>query len=379
MLTDKQVKNLIETKLTSITNALEYDIQFEGDTDYYNHDWIKRHVGTLITPFSLRETDAEISSDGLRIKTARYILILLGFSKDRNELDDIINVFINDLSSGENELIVEGEKSYNVAYSFLGKDIGVDFAEGSGSAQKRFEIGIEFEVSSSSAMLNTNDVKLEIENERIPFRSLRIDHGKENLIARETEYSSPDNKYTNNNTLVVEVYVTDSLNLLNSQNINMHKDIKLTIGEQVIYDNDKFLYLGYQFSTEQTGILTAYLYFEMVKENIRFKVNDKFVNVLSYSIGGEVINKPIVRGNDAKFRAIGKAKSFSLEISDNDSLSRIILYEYFDTSLYYVYYDFELHFFEEPPILMRAMLSNVEKKSGSNSTIFTFIEGVLDG
>lgn len=384
MLTDNKVKSFIQTQLTQIATTLEYnDIVFNGDVGFYDHQWIKRNLGEKITPFVITPISTEVSKDGLNIQTTRYMLLIMGFSKNRERMQDIINSFIEYLSSGINRSY-EDEK---LSLGYISGQSGVDFVEGSGNAEKRYEIAIEFEVVSTNDIYDSNDISLTIEINDVetilPFKSFRYEHGKNNFLNinnSESGYSTTNNWRFNTNSLVIECYLTSSiLDLIKTQNSNITYIMGCFIDNITLFQN--FMkFSGYQFSNERGQIGTVFLYFEPSKANSSITIDDITIPIVDYGIALETLKKEIITPNSniIKHKFLGKVRVYSFEVAEEDStlltsLFNDLLSDNIEKNYYTVYMNLIGKTFTK-----NCLLSNIETKK-SNDNVGTLVLKFLDG
>ena len=69
MLEHDYIKNKLQVDIETIIQSLDYDIEVNGEVGFYDHSWIKKKFGTLVTPFVLNPITTTISEDTLKLET----------------------------------------------------------------------------------------------------------------------------------------------------------------------------------------------------------------------------------------------------------------------------------------------------------------------
>ncbi len=330
MFNSEQLKNFIDTKLNELASEfhLEDKLVFDGGVGFYNYDWVKEKFDKRITPYIITPIGVDFSNDKLKIKTSRYVILFLGFSNLRNEMNVLIDSFENFLSTPDNHIFEE----YSLNFTFINRESGEDFSEGSGLGFMRFETAVEFEVSSSVDLFNSNDLVLTLNGNEVPVKSWRFERGLVSTLNEQWSAEGYGGAWAlgyNSNNLVIETYITRSLNWAFTQSVNREVEIDLRFvrdNKMITIAIGKYSYDGFQVATEGIEFPTVFLYFSYLRKyeliRIRHIETETYqqVNILDYKIAYKTITTPFSNFGSGlvKEKYVGRALTYTFVLASTN-------------------------------------------------------------
>lgn len=322
MITNNNIKNLIETMLNENAGEEGYNKMFKGEVSTYTHEWAQRWFEEPINPFCLEPTSREPVNDGLDSYRYRFTLFILAFAEDKDVILEIVNGLVNSFSSNENIEVVGNKLSFE---PYL-QEYGPDFSEGSGHGIKRFEVSLSFSIVANSNVYNTKDILFKMGGVEIPVISIKQTHGKIDYVNIEKTVSGYENNVNNalnTNSLVVEVAVFKGgpiESLINTnQKTNVIRVLDLDIGEIKIVEQKDYTYRGYEISNRRNNLVTVYLFFELAKKVATIKINDETVPILTHAVSTAFVLAPHNQPNVSQIKNIylgNKTTAYAFSIAD---------------------------------------------------------------
>ena len=317
------VLSVIQSKLNTIVANMGLDIHFEGETAFYDMEWIeKKRNGNKfksITPFTLVLEDTNYSTDSDPIITNQYGLAFLCKESNRRDYDAIFDALLGELANFS-------IKFDNATYFFTpdGKESGVPAFDGSGINDKSFEYILRLNVDIFNVAFG-KDAVITFGGNQLPIRSFKITYGIASYVITNptTNYTNDKNKFLNRATFIFETFVNDHVktNLLSINNkVNNTGVLSIKIGDYFVY-NDNARYDGYELSGEFGEVLVANTYFtaknEPTTHNLsNIKIDGVNFPVIDYSIASKNITKTITlsNGNMARDILLGKTRAYVLNV-----------------------------------------------------------------
>lgn len=328
MITQEEIKSYIQGRLQHYADTLTYEIEFDGKVGFYDHKWVKENFGVKITPFCVTQNSLQVLDDGVTTQS-RYSVIIMGFAKDRESIRQIVQSTLNEMG---NSNVTIGE--YTVWFSQSGIDEGVDFAEGSGQAFKRFEMMFSFDITSMEGLLNSNNIVITYGTKTIVWKGFKIVHGKTNYL--NIANSSNGTTDTNNpnifrDEVVIEAFLTsastdnipkDLMEKTTSSGISRELNIKIN---GVDYIKSNYVFDGFQLANEKNNIVTVFLYFTKEEPKGTLTINNASIPIIDYSIGLATITEQMstLGSNIVKNVVLGRTRAYSFLVSESDASGNV--------------------------------------------------------
>lgn len=328
MITQEEIKSYIQGRLQHYADTLTYEIEFDGKVGFYDHKWVKENFGVKITPFCVTQNSLQVLDDGVTTQS-RYSVIIMGFAKDRESIRQIVQATLNEM--GNSNVTIGG---YTVWFSQSGIDEGVDFAEGSGQAFKRFEMMFSFDITSMEGLLNSNNIVITYGTKTIVWKGFKIVHGKTNYL--NIANSSNGTTDTNNpnifrDEVVIEAFLTsastdnipkDLMEKTTSSGISRELNIKIN---GVDYIKSNYVFDGFQLANEKNNIVTVFLYFTKEEPKGTLTINNASIPIIDYSIGLATITEQMstLGSNIVKNVVLGRTRAYSFLVSESDASGNV--------------------------------------------------------
>lgn len=337
MINNRKMLEEIGAKLNSIASFNDIKVDFVGEIDFYNYDWVKRVFGYNATPFVLVTNSFKTLSDGIGSVTFRYTIVALPFEKDKEHIEFIYDQLYNTLKSDHIDDI-------NIVYRPIKITYGADFSEGSGSGHRRFEALFEFEGYATTA-LNHSDFGLVVGDLEIPIESFKFEHIKANYVVDIPNYENENQSNINSNVLILESPLTinsDLVDLISSKDkVNINYDISLSAKETELFSGN-YKFDGWTMSSNaNANKVTVFLFFSKANESVDIEINGYPIPILDYSFAMGTVKVPhtSLGSNIGKELYIGKVRSWAFNIAEeyNNEILEILEEQMFGDS-------------EEPPI-----------------------------
>jgi len=380
---DEIIVNEIEAKLNELAHNFELDNQFIGEVGYYDHDWLTKHINSIVIPFVLTNIGFTKEPTVYGRYNGRYALAFLMQSKDREVLYQIMKTFVNDLTTFD--FTYEDKKYITMPTSY---DMGVDFEGGDGVGGYYFEVLINLTITQSFGVLSGKDRTITFDGVEIPNKSIKFEHGKLDLSNIDNGfegYTDDINKYTNTASVIIETYMTQNNPILQDflrlDKTNQTANLSIKYGDFEVL-NDTFTYDGHLLSNKDDDDAMIFLYFsksEKKNEIVIYNQNDEpiVVPISSYGIGTNMLSEPHTKPNTNLGKAIfyGRVRSYVFVVSESFATSNI---EFFDI-LYNQLLDDEveaplmnigIRLNERPERIKTLLLTDIQKSSKDGGRAF---------
>lgn len=318
------VLSLIQSKLQTIVASYpNSNIVFNGETEFYDYDWIKKQInndkGKDITPYTLVLENSQGNGEVETVITNQYAVAFLCKQDQRSEYDNIFSDLFSQLDG-----FLYSDANQNVfTFKSIGNDSGVPFSEGSGRAIERYEQLMRFEVVVVNDILLPRLTTIDFGGYDLPFRSFKVINGIAGYGMATTNYVDQANLNMNKTTFIVEVFVNQTISTLITPNnkINYESYMEFNIGGNLLFD-DTVRYDGFEMSGEYNGLLTAFLYFthksgEIADKKITsIKLDGVSIPIVDYSITAKNITKTttLPNSNLTKEIYVGKARAYAINV-----------------------------------------------------------------
>lgn len=318
------VLSIIQSKLQTIaTSYPNSNIVFNGETEFYDYDWIKKQInndkGKDITPYTLVLENSQGNGEVETVITNQYAVAFLCKQDQRSDYDNIFSDLFSQLDG-----FMFSDANKNVfTFKSIGNDSGVPFSEGSGRAIERYEQLMRFEVVIVNDILLPRLTEISFGSYDLPFRSFKVINGIAGYGMATANYVDDSNLNMNKTTFIVEVFVNQTISTLITPNnkINYESNMNIDSGGSVLFD-DTVRYDGFEMSGEYNGLLTAFLYFthkssEIADKKITsIKLDGVSIPIVDYSITAKNITKTttLPNSNLTKEIYVGKARAYAINV-----------------------------------------------------------------
>lgn len=324
---DEIIVSELETKLNILAEEYELDNQFVGEVGYYDHDWLTKHINSLVIPFVLTNIGFTKEPTVYGRYNGRYALAFLVQSKHRDTVYNLMRKFVDDLT--EFDFVDDDKKYITMPTSY---DMGVDFEGGDGIGDYFFEVLINLTITQSHDMLNGKDRVITFNDIEIPHKSIKFEHGKLDLANVDNDingYTDEINKFTNNSSIIIEAFMTKSSTILQDflllNKTSQSSTLKISFGDYEVV-NDTFTYDGHMIANRDDEDVKIFLYFSKTEKKTVIKVynqeNEAFtIPVVSYTIGNGSITEPHTKPNtnEATNLFYGRLRNYAFVISEDFS------------------------------------------------------------
>lgn len=318
------VLSLIQSKLQTIVASYpNSNIVFNGETEFYDYDWIKKQInndkGKDITPYTLVLENSQGNGEVETVITNQYAVAFLCKQDQRSEYDAVFSDLFSQLDG-----FLYADANKNVfTFKSIGNDSGVPFSEGSGRAIERYEQLMRFEVVIVNDIYLPRLTTIDFGSFSLPFRSFKVINGIAGYGMATANYADDSNLNMNKTTFIVEVFVNQTISPLITPNnkINYESYMTIDMGGGILFD-DTVRYDGFEMSGEYNGLLTAFLYFthkssEIANKKITsIKLDGVSIPIVDYSITAKNITKTttLPNSNLTKEIYVGKARAYAINV-----------------------------------------------------------------
>lgn len=308
---NKNVAKAIQDELHEIIEALELDITIDITHDIRKYDTAKRNKDNdKYTPAVLRAAGDPFHFSSLDAKVYSYELLIYGFSKDRDNLEKVFNLYSNQTRG---TIEVEGQD----VVKYISRLEVNDFKSSSdGLNDKRFEAVVDIDLHATPDVVKGIETSIKIGEDLLPFHLLRF---------RKDISLIPNVKYGGNNTSVkliseqmqieVPVYKDSSLvqNLLMdvlAENYNKLYELKYEINN-IVKTTSMTLRVGTIEYNRTHMPVTMWLTFERALSRKEFTIDETTIPVLrwAYSSNTELTSKSTE--NSVKSKPLGLGRTIS--------------------------------------------------------------------
>ena len=384
MLEHNYIKNKLQVDIETIIQNLDYNIEVNGEVGFYDHTWIKKKFGTLVTPFVLNPITTTISEDTLKLETRQYTMVAMPFAKERKAWENIVNE-IKSLYSNGYQTNLNGNI---VTWQFVNEQFGVDFVEGSGFADKRFELLITFNavLFPENTLIDTTTQQIKINDVAIAWRSFKYEHGKTSLLNMGENYNNANNVKLNNNQVVIEAYVLNDVGDEVRKLISSYQGTNIKVNLELAYIMDSakvYNFDGFTISNVRGDIEMVLLYFSPYKEDIVITVNGVSAPIVRYEIEFETAQKQFLSPNSINVKAVNLSRTIVYGFvfsEENNAVINKIYDDMFDETfdgIYNVVITFN-HLSTPKTVEKTLEIKKVSKKGetdNQDAIVVTFTEG----
>lgn len=294
--------------------AVDLDVEFEGDLETYDYDWVKERFNKKITPFTLNLNSTNVRQDTIT-RVSRYTIYMLPFAKDLHLIEEIINELIDNYF-GKTDI-------GNI--TFIEKKKGFPFSEGSGAIKKRIEYALTFEITEFGNYKSSKDVLIYVGGYELDWKSFKITHGKASVLNDSNVVNDVNNKHINNTEIIIEAFIDDNLldlGLIQSgelNKVNKEYDLVFEVGGDSLI-NGSYEFVGYTISNTVDNVLTAYLFFNTPTPKRTIKIKDVLIPIIDMSFELVVMTEAQSSRNILKEIYIGRARGYNFNISKSTKL-----------------------------------------------------------